>query len=345
MKILVVTQKIDRLDSNLGFFHRWVEKLSEKSEIVVIANYVGSYEFNKNVSVFSLGKENGFGRFRRFFIYQRLLLKFLSSSRGAFFHMCPEYVLGAWLLPKIFRKKSLLWYVHKSVGVRLWLAEKLVNKVFTASAESFRLKSKKMEIVGHGIDIELFKPGLPEPFSGVKMLTVGRISPVKDLKTLVFAVAELVRRAKFSADLDVVGEPALSEDENYFKEIKEISESAGSGKAIKFLGPKYYWELPDIYGSHNVFIHASKTGSLDKAVLEALACGKNVFTSSEAYDNLSSLIVKFKPGDAIDLADKIEKAFAEKHLGINEQAVNWIGKNYNLDRLINKIINFYRTNE
>src|SRR3989344_8176980 len=172
--ILLVTQKIDRLDSNLGFFCRWVEKLSEETEVAVISNYVGSYKFNKNVSVFSLGKEEGFGRLRRFFNYQKLILKLLPSSRGIFFHMCPEYVLGAWLLPIIFQKKSLLWYVHKSVNFRLWLAEKLVNKIFTASAESFRLKSKKTEIVGHGIDVDLFKPGLPESTDGIKILTVGR---------------------------------------------------------------------------------------------------------------------------------------------------------------------------
>ena len=162
---------------------------------------------------------------------------------------------------------------------------------------------------------------------------------------LILAAAELFRRGKFSVSFDIVGEPAMPEDKIYLKEIKKLAESFNFGKAVRFLGPKYYWELPEIYRSHNIFVHASKTGSLDKAVLEALACGVNIFTSSEAYDNLLSFIVKFRLGDYMDLASKMEAAFAEKRLGVNEHSVKWIEKNFDLKRLINKILNFYGINE
>jgi hypothetical protein len=58
MKLLIITQKIDKNDPVLGFFHNWVKKFSENYESVnVICLYKGEYDLPKNVRVFSLGKE------------------------------------------------------------------------------------------------------------------------------------------------------------------------------------------------------------------------------------------------------------------------------------------------
>ena len=143
MHIIVVTQRIDETDGNLGFFVQWVRKFAEHGSVTVIANEVGKYHLQKDVRVLSLGKEENASRLTRFFRYQRFLFSILREADGVFFHMCPEFVLGAHLLPKLFKKKTALWYVHKEVSWRLWLSEKLVNKIFTASKESFRLKNKK----------------------------------------------------------------------------------------------------------------------------------------------------------------------------------------------------------
>ena len=106
----------------------------------------------------------------------------MPKINGVFFHMCPEYVIGAGLWPKIFRKKSLLWYAHKSVNWKLRLAEKLVNKIFTPSKESFRLPSEKVEISGHGIDLVKFKTKeTNKNGSGFKIISVGRITAVKNV--------------------------------------------------------------------------------------------------------------------------------------------------------------------
>ena len=105
--------------------------------------------------------------------------------------MCPEYVLAAAPTNRIFRKKSVLWYTHREVSLKLRLAAKLVDKIFTASKESFRLPSKKVVIAGHGIDIEHFKPrGSSASGDTLKLLSVGRVSPSKDL---MFLIEELLR--------------------------------------------------------------------------------------------------------------------------------------------------------
>ena len=63
IKLLIVTQKVDINDDNLGSFHDWLKKLSDLADIYVIANYVGEYELPDNAKIYSLGKEKGAGKF------------------------------------------------------------------------------------------------------------------------------------------------------------------------------------------------------------------------------------------------------------------------------------------
>ncbi len=336
MRLLVVTQKVDATDRNLGFFVGWIEKFAEQGEIVVIANEVNAdtvRQLPSTISVFSLGKENGASRLARFLRYQVLLFRHLPAVDGVFFHMCPEYVLCAHWLPKLYGKKSILWYVHKQVSVRLRLAVCFINKLFTASKESCRLRSKKVEIVGHGIDVDLFN-GKREGNGGVCLLTVGRISPTKDLRTLILGFLR-VREAIPDATFSIVGDPITDTDCVYHTELlREFSDK------VQFKGGVPYGSLPAVYATATVFVHASRTGSMDKAVLEALASGLPVFTSSEAFDGEIPGIVTFKEDNPEDLSEKIDRAFERGGIGYNEKGSEWILKNHNLTNLVKRLVSF-----
>ena len=56
MKLLIITQKVDINDDNLGSFHDWIKKLAGFADINVIANYAGEYELPENAKIYSLGK-------------------------------------------------------------------------------------------------------------------------------------------------------------------------------------------------------------------------------------------------------------------------------------------------
>ena len=58
MKLLIITQKVDKNDQLLGFFVSWIEKLSKKFEsVLVLCLEKGEYDLPTNVKVISLGKE------------------------------------------------------------------------------------------------------------------------------------------------------------------------------------------------------------------------------------------------------------------------------------------------
>lgn len=330
MTLLIVTQKIDAADRNLGFFIRWVEEFARFADVIVIANEMHTRPFPPNVRVHSLGKENKAGRFARFLLYRRLLATHLPHCDGIFFHMCPEYVLGSIGIQK--PRKTALWYVHRAVSLRLRIAELLVGRIFTASKESFRLPSEKVAILGHGIDTALFRrewTPLPTPC----LLTVGRISAVKNLRTLIDAFATLKARYP-EASFTVRGEPVTISDSSYAQDLRARApegvrfESALFGETCK--------------GPFNIFVHASGTGSIDKAVLEALASGFTVFTSSAAFSESIPGVIRFREEDPDDLANRIASAWENGKIVYNAEGREWVEQYHNLETLVQKLLAFYR---
>jgi glycosyltransferase involved in cell wall biosynthesis len=336
MKLLIITQKIDVNDDILGFFHRWVEEFAKRAEkIVVIAQYVGTYNLSQNVEVFSLGKEKGYSKIRQFFNFKILLLKNLKKVDAVFVHMIPMWiVLGAPFF-KIFRKKVYLWYVHKSVNFWLKIAEKFVAKIFTASPESCRLKSNKIAIMGHGIDVDKFQ--IPNKFkiqnSKFRIITAGRIAAVKNLDLLIEA-AEILKNKGFDFEIKIAGSPILEKDRNYLEKLENLIKEKKIGDRIKFVGPVPYRDISEFYQAGDLFFNFSDTGSMDKAVLEAMASGCLILTSNEAFKNI--LPPKyFTTKNPQEIAEKIimlSKASPEP--GLKDCVI----KNHSLDKLINKII-------
>ena len=220
MKLLVLTQKIDINDDVLGFFHGWVAEFAKHcDQVTVICLYKGEYDLPANVKVLSLGKEKFSNCYIAKLLYCLKFYKHIWQERNnydsVFVHMNQIYVVLGGLFWRVWRKKISLWYTHKKVSLSLRIAEKFVDNIFTASKESFRLESKKVKVMGHGIDTEIFKPLENKTENKVfKILTVGRISPIKDIKTLIRAVSEL-RITNY--ELQIVGSAGTIEQEKYFQ--------------------------------------------------------------------------------------------------------------------------------
>ena len=307
MNLLIITQKVDRNDQNLGFFHSWIKEFSKYATVSVICLYKGEYDL-PGVEVYSLGKENGESRIKYLFN----LFKYLFTVKfdRVFVHMNQIYVPLVW----IFGKPVYLWYVHKQVSFSLKVAVALVKKVFTASKESFRIDSPKVNIVGHGIDTDFYVPG-----NGKGVITVGRVSQTKNPFLLV-KMFETIRDSK----LTVVGGPIYPEDIKYEQEMRQFAKEHSIN--VEFTGPTSPDRLPVLLQRANVFVNLSNTGSVDKAVLEAMSCGLNIVTTNEAFPFAVSL-------DQVE--QKIKEALDKP---INLENREYIIKNYNIKDLIPKLV-------
>lgn len=264
MKLLITTQTVDRDDPVLGFFVRWIEAFAKHCEqITVLCLRAGAYELPPHVTVIPLGGT----RLSRIYGVVRESIARRSEYDRVFVHMNPEYVLAGGWLWRLLRKRVALWYTHKSVDRKLRIATFFANIVFTASKESFRLTSSKVRIMGHGIDTDFFTPD-PRVPRGDWLLSVGRLMPSKrhDL-----AIREAAREGR---ELRVAGAGPERERLAALARLR--------GADVRFLGPLTQHQLRDEYRSARVLIHTSETGSLDKVVLEAAACGCPVSSSDPA---------------------------------------------------------------
>ena len=109
---------------------------------------------------------------------------------GLFCHQMPIYTILAGPVAKLYGKKVVSWYMHRSIEWKMKLMEKIANIILSASKESFRLPSKKLIITGHGIDTDLFKikNRKLESDNLFNVVSVGRISPTKNYESMIEAV-------------------------------------------------------------------------------------------------------------------------------------------------------------
>lgn len=349
MKILILTQKVDKNDSNLGFFHRWIEEFAKNCEkVIVICLYKGKYNLPENVKVLSLGKENGVCRLKYLFNFYKYIFKYRKKYDAVFVHMNQIYVILGGLFWKLMNKKTALWYTHKNISLSLRLATKITNIIFTASKKSFRLPSKKIKVMGHGIDTEKFCPAPNKCQSDfLNIVTIGRISLVKRYEDLISVIGELCQNDKFHDKLkvNIVGGVIDVSGEEYFSKLKNLVETKKLKNVINFTGPVSHDQVVDILRNSDLFIHMSQTGSLDKAVLEAMACGVLVLSNNESvvndifkndkffcYKENNELLSKIE--NIINLDEEKINKFKQK----NRQLVVY---NHDLSDLIKKIlINF-----
>jgi len=359
MKLLMITRKIDRYDPLAGFAYGWVKKIAQNLEnFKVLCLEKGDIsDLPANVEVYSLGKEKGTSRFGRFWRFQISALKLVPSVDGIFCHMNPEYTIAIAPYAKIFNKKIVSWYTHGTVTPKLKLMEKAANVILTASKESFRLPSKKVMVTGHGIDTAFFHPPAPGQetvskfylagrapgnLSAFKILSIGRISPTKDYESLIKAIDILVNDKKIAGlKADIIGGPGLKEQQVYLDSLKEMVVAMKLQGMVSFLGAISNVETVGHYQDADLFVNLSHTGSVDKAVLEAMACGNLVLTSNEAFASILGPDFIVLPNNPRKLAEKIEwvmKLPDEQKKTIREKLRAEVVNHHDLNNLAKKIV-------
>ncbi len=351
MRILIVTQRLDASHDVLGFFAGWVEALAAVAEVEVVTQWLGDHPFGDTVPAHSLGKERGAGKLSQLARLQRILWRRVVHRRAidlVFCHMCPEYVPLCYPLARLARVPVTLWYTHGTGNARLRLAVRLADRTLTASLEGFPWSlsaSPKVTALGHGIDTRRFTV-TPLPEDGPRVVvSVGRLSPVKDHALVVAAFAALLRRTgRRDLRLRIVGGPPLPEHRAVAHELERLIAAEGLEESVSLAGPVPHGEIPRYFASGHVFVSASRTGSLDKVGLEAMACGRPVLTSNPAFrpelEGFEERLM-FREGDAGDLADKLESLLSREVADLEplgRELAGRIGGRHDLDSFAMRLL-------
>ncbi len=359
MNLLILTQKVSENDDVLGFMCGWIKEFAANAKsVTVICLEKRDYVLPQNVRIFSLGKEKNlkegvsgaWDRLRYLLNFYRLIWQERRNYDAVFVHMDHIYVLLGGFFWRFWGKKIAMWYAHGHVSSTLSWAEKLAHIVFTSTASGFRLASKKLYIVGQGIDMGRFRCETREAREDglLKIISIGRISPVKDYKTLIEAVRILTSEG-IKLGVKIIGKPPAGEDA-YLQELRGKITEYKLGDNFEFLGGIPNMSISKYLCASDIFVNMSYTGSLDKAILEAMAAEVPVLTCNEAlldvlreYKN----VLMYKKGDFKELAEKIKGIYQmtredRSKLGVGLRDI--VERDHGLARLITKIIYVFQNN-
>jgi sugar transferase (PEP-CTERM/EpsH1 system associated) len=169
-----------------------------------------------------------------------------------------------------FLRKVYKHFVQDFVAVSEQLNSYLLNRI--------GISEKRVHLVPNGVDVDRFKPYLPDdaspegyPFEKNKhwvMGTVGRLEPIKNQPLLARAFVQLVQSKPVGYEnlrLVIVGAGPLD------KEIRHIFEAAGMQHLVWMPGMRS--DIPEILRMLDCFVLPSLSEGTSCTLQEAMACG------------------------------------------------------------------------
>jgi glycosyltransferase involved in cell wall biosynthesis len=352
MNLVMIIQKVDEEDSVFGANISWIRSLASRVEkLFVIGLSSGRYSLPSNVMVFSLGKERGYGRLRKFLRLQYFMFKLhlRFGLDGIFVHQGQIY--GPLLVHfRFLGIPIILFKAHGSLPRSIKHFLPFFDIITTTTPDTFPVDTAKKIAVGQGIDVERFK--FVESNSMARrekskplIISTGRISPMKGYEVLIDAAALLNEGSQSLLRFEVYGEPHVKTDDDYERQLKEQLIRSDLMKDFSFKGPVLNSALPEKLSRSVLFVDASTGESaLNKGMLEAMACELPVLTANEKFIPLfgshADLLI-YRRGDAGDLAAKIRNYLAlsaKQKRSIGVQMRQMVLENHNVANLMDKIV-------
>lgn len=341
LHLLIVTQKADSSDPILGFFHRWLQAFASSTErLTVLAQYLGAAPLPANAKVHSLGKEKGRPVWRQILAFWCLIWRERNTYDCVLVHMTPVWVILGWPVWFLLRKRVYLWYEIRRGSWRLSLALLLVRKVFSATAQGLPRKHSKQVVTGHGIDTNFFLPLTPslspEGRGGHReaglIVSVGRITRSKRYDVILRAFEKLPQTCR----LIIAGGVVTQADEGEWERVQTLMMQLGiiGRVTVHWVDPS---EMPVFFQRAELMLHAC-IGGLDKALLEAMASGCPVVSSSSAAQEILPANCRATDETIGSVAQKIVSLSQFERAALSEEVRKRVVENHSLAKLIERLV-------
>ena len=229
------------------------------------------------------------------------------------------------------------WFVE-------YLAMRLPDHIIAASSQTAerliaRLgTSASITVAPNGIDLKAVRDTYPHPTT-TDLVVVSRLMPHKRISMLLDAVA-LLHAEGAPVTCRIIGDGPDRE------ELRNQARNLGVEHAVEFLHDiREQKEVYELLKAAKVFVFPSAREGFGIVVLEALACGLPVITTS-APDNLAQdLVARSSCGIICDssaaaIADAVKLVLARRDASAGEDSGDddlWLGE-YNWDVMVDRII-------
>jgi polysaccharide biosynthesis protein PelF len=191
----------------------------------------------------------------------------------------------------------------------------------------------KIEVIANGVDPERFPPLTEEPDEPV-ISWCGRVDPLKDLETLIRALA-VVRRTVPGAVLHLAG-PVPAGNETYAEDCRKVAGSLGLTDVVRFAGPCA--SSREAFAAGRIAALSSISEGMPYTVLEAMMCGRATVSTdvggvAEAVGD-SGLVVPPRDPEALGEACAALLADADRRRALAAAGRERALGSYTLDRCL-----------
>lgn len=271
-------------------------------------------------------------------LLQILVLRFVATVKHKRFVVTWHEVWGhSYWRQYLGRAGLIAWFVE-------YLAMRLPDHIIAASSHTAerlfdRLGARaSITIAPNGIDLEAVRRTYPH-HTGTDLVVVSRLMPHKRISMLLEAVA-LLHAEGISVTCRVIGDGPERES------LQDQARTLGVAGAVEFRHDvREQKEVYELVKAAKVFVLPSAREGFGIAVLEALACGVDVVTTS-APDNLAQhLVARSAHGTICDstasaIADAVKPLLAARGSSAGEDSGDadlWMAE-YNWDAMVERVI-------
>lgn len=292
MNLLMFNLAVDSEHVTLAFGLRWIEELAKRFDhIDVVTMYEGKHQLPSNVKVWSVGRERGYPKWFRALLFYWLLAQVWRKRRPtiAFSHMIPLFSVLFFPVARLSKCRSVLWYAHGSTPRMLQLAHHLVDWIVTSTPQGFRIRSEKLRVIGQGINLDLFPFKQRTVGSILRIITVGRLAPSKGQDILISALNEWHPPDGRPWKLTIVGDATSDGERVFAKKLRMGAQAVSKPNCVEFIGRLLPSDIAQYLNEADLFVSLGTTGSLDKAIVEAMASGCPVLSCNDAFAELATV--------------------------------------------------------
>jgi len=301
-------------DPILATAHLWLKGFESQTEkLYVYSTHVGRTDLSKDTKVFETGGGSLFLRVKAIFRLTKSLRIIIRKRKQivVLHHMSSRTAVFPGVLIRLLGVPQGLWYSHSKAPISLKIALFIVDEIFSSTPNSFPIHTKKLKCIGHGIDTEV-EVDLNTNRNRSQIGFLGRISPIKRLDFLIYAVSKL------SESLKIVVTGASDVDGKYKKKIMKLAEAS---KVEIEINDEIPHNTINDFLSKFYLVYSGMLNSVDKSAIEAAINGCFIVTLDKNTQELTGMIGIWNavnPSEDLNLDEQINvlKSFTleeEKH--------------------------------
>jgi glycosyltransferase involved in cell wall biosynthesis len=275
VKLAFVTASVDPAHPTLAFTRSWVRALRREVQALrVLAREGTPFEGEPAIDLrvaFAGGHRSEQSSWLRRAQWALFLRRQLRGCDAVLAHMVPRDALWARRCLGTSARIG-LWYAHGSAGKGLGRALRACDRVFTPSERAFPMLATNLRAFGHGIDLQAFAPRASSLLTDdAPILFAARLSAAKEPELALAGYRLWRERTRLPRrPLAFVGAPLTKADRALSEQLRE---RLAGDPFVRAPRAAAWAEMPALYGGSALLLAPSRTGSLDKNVLEAHACG------------------------------------------------------------------------